>query len=432
MPSDNQLDLQFRPRAVSALTVTQLVRMVSATLEQNLDGFWVTGEVSNARIPASGHFYFTLKDDRSSISVVMFRGTFARVRFKIADGMAVVVHGHANLFEARGQLQIIAEELEPRGVGALQLAFEQLKRRLEAEGLFSAARKRPMPFLPRVIGIVTARSGAGLKDILRVIGDRFPGRHLIFRAAQVQGDGAAEDIVAAIEELNRDGRAEVLIVGRGGGSLEDLWAFNEEMVARAIFNSAIPIISAVGHEIDYTIADFVADLRAPTPTAAAQMVVPSRAELAERIAAAELTLIDALERRIGEARERVDDLASRLRHPGTLLREARAELARLVLSAARAMRSQVRERAYRVENGAARLSSANIAMLAVRRNRLSELAAQLGSLSPLKVLERGYAVVSRASDRKVVTDAASVSPGEDLSVRLMRGGLRVRTVAREN
>ncbi len=264
-----QLDLAMLKRQARILTVSELVRTVRDALDNNLDECWVVGEVSNARRAPSNHFYFTLKDERSAINAVMFRSAFERVRFRVLDGMQVMVRGRVSLFEQRGALQLYADEIEPRGVGALQVAFEQLKRRLEAEGLFDAARKRALPFLPRTVGIVTARHGAGLRDMLRVMLDRFPNLHLLVRPARVQGDGAADEIADAIADLNRDRRAEVIIVGRGGGSLEDLWAFNEEPVARAIHRSQIPVVSAVGHEVDYTIADFVADLRAPTPTAAA-------------------------------------------------------------------------------------------------------------------------------------------------------------------
>src|SRR5579864_3829560 len=261
---DGQLELSLSARRRVALSVTQLVRTVREALELHLDEYWVVGEISNARVAPSNHFYFTLKDARSAVNVVMFNAAFRRLRFRVNDGMKVVVRGRVNLYEARGTLQFYAEEMEPRGLGALQLAFEQLKQRLGKEGLFDKARKRALPYLPRTIGIVTALGGAGLRDMLRILFDRFPNVRVIFRPAKVQGDGAAEEIARAIADLNRDGRAEVLIVGRGGGSLEDLWAFNEEVVARAIFRSTIAVISAVGHEIDFTIAEFVADMRAPT------------------------------------------------------------------------------------------------------------------------------------------------------------------------
>ncbi|MHB8384604.1 MAG: exodeoxyribonuclease VII large subunit [Candidatus Binataceae bacterium] len=435
MPIREQLDLTLPPAGPAprkALGVTELVRLISGTLEANLDEFWVTGEVSNARIPVSGHLYFTLKDDRSSISVVMFKSAYARTKFRVIDGMAILARGRANLFEARGQLQIIASAVEPRGAGTLQLAFEQLKKRLEAEGLFAVERKRPIPFLPTVIGIVTARSGAGLRDILRVLGDRYPDRHLIFRPALVQGESAASDIAAAIEDLNRDGRAHVLIVGRGGGSLEDLWAFNEEVVARAIFRSAIPIISAVGHEIDYTIADFVADVRAPTPTAAAQMVIAAKAELAQRVGAAAESLSVAMMRTLDGLRETLDDLATRLRHPGARLSQARDNLARTMLALARATRARAREDELAAGALAHRLAAAGAKTIAAGRYRVAELAARMDSMSPLKVLERGYAVVTDIRTAKVVVDSAAAAIGDELDLRLMKGALTARVIARRD
>src|SRR5271170_2097390 len=305
-----QLELSL-PGQVRALNVTQLVRMVRETLEANLDEYWVAGEVSNARLAPSGHLYFTLKDPNSAISVVMFRSAAARLRFKVGDGMQVVTRGRVDLYEARGALQFYAEEMEPRGLGALQLAFEQLKERLGREGLFDQARKRALPFLPAAVGIVTALGGAGLRDIVTIMLARCPNMLIIIRSARVQGAGAAAEITQAIDDLNADARAEVLIVGRGGGSLEDLWAFNEEAVARAIHRSRIPVISAVGHEIDYTIADFVADVRAPTPTAAAQLVVPVKAELRRRLDETGATLNGAVVSALSDHRRRVDQFNAR-------------------------------------------------------------------------------------------------------------------------
>src|SRR5260221_7437804 len=322
-----QLNLSLRGHRTGLITVSDLVRMVRDTLDAGLGEGWVVGEISNARLAPSNHLYFTLKDSRSAINVVMFKTAFQRMRFKVVDRMEVIVPGRVQIFEQRGALQLFAEELEPRGVGALQVAFEQLKRRLEVEGLFDRARKRAIPFIPRRIGIVTALGGAGPRDMLRILFDRFPSVQVIFRPAGGQGDGSAEEICAAIADLNRDGRAEVLIVGRGGGSLEDLWAFNEEKVARAIALSNIPIISAVGHEVDIQIADFVADLRAPTPTAAAHLVVPNHAELKERLEGIESALSATMDREVSILRETVDDFASRLRHPRSILADARARIA---------------------------------------------------------------------------------------------------------
>lgn len=492
-----QLELSLRGQ-VRALNVTQLVRMVRETLEANLEQCWVMGEISNARPAPSGHLYFTLKDTHSAISVVMFRSAAARLRFKITDGMQVVVRGRVDLYEARGALQFYAEEMEPRGLGALQLAFEQLKERLAREGLFGQARKRALPFLPATVGIVTALGGAALRDIVTVALARYPTMHLIIRPARVQGAGAAGEITQAIDDLNADARAEVLIVGRGGGSLEDLWAFNEEAVARAIHRSQIPVISAVGHEIDYTIADFVADVRAPTPTAAAQLVVPDKAELRRRLDETAATLNGAVVSTLSNYRRVVDHFNSRLREPRVALRQARqradeaaAELGgafagrlgdrrrhvgvlaahlvppgalaralrlgaeRVALHLAQAMGARFARMRMRLDTMAARLGEAAPRAMAERRRaavaaaavrlgaameraqgrrsaELAALAARLDATSPLKVLERGYAVAINLRDGRAVIDATQVEVGDELDLRLSRGRLRARTIARQS
>jgi exodeoxyribonuclease VII large subunit len=382
----------------------------------------------------------------------MFRGEYGRLRFEPRDGMEVLVRGRVSVFETRGALQLYADELEPRGVGALQIAFEQLKQRLAAEGLFDRARKRSLPYMPRTVGIVTARRGAGLRDMMAVMLDRFPGLQVIVRPAKVQGDGAAREIAEAIADLNRDGRADVLIVGRGGGSLEDLWAFNEEAVARAIAGSAIPVISAVGHEIDYTIADLVADARAPTPTAAAHLVVPSKAELSERVASLGAALEAALERELAGLRETIAHLTRRVRHPRHLIVNSRQRLddaaQALATAASRRVgdaRRRLRELARGVAAPSAALREARLvlhhgtaalrAQVAARVERagkeLGALAGRLDSLSPLRVLERGYAVVVNRRDGRAVLDASTVSLGDELDVRVARGRLAARTTARE-
>lgn len=483
-----QMELSLRRRGGRALSVTQLVRLVQDALEAALDEYWVVGEVSNARLAPSGHLYLTLKDARSALAVVMFRSASERLRFKVADGMQLIARGRVALYEPRGALQFYAEELEPRGLGALQIALEQLKERLAAEGLFDSARKRPLPFLPRTIAIVTALRGAAVRDMLTVIQARNPNVHLFIYPVRVQGAGAGAQVARALDDLNRDGRAEVIIVGRGGGSLEDLWAFNEEIVARAIYRSAIPVISAVGHEIDYTIADFVADARAPTPTGAAQIVIPSRAELGERVAGTASTLYGAIlavatayrrevshlargvrnpspllrqarqhmdetgigllaaaRRRLGAATNSVARLSERLREPRHSLRESRIRVARLALHLARALDARAGQRRLAMANLAAHLEAARIGEnsrryrgeaagvyrrlvdsgyrdLRTRRERLAQAAARLDSLSPLRVLERGYAVVSHGGN--VVNDAVAVQAGEELDIRLRRGRLR--------
>ena len=446
-----QLNLSLRGYRTGLISVSDLVRRVRDALDANLGEGWVVGEISNARLAPSNHFYFTLKDSRSALNCVMFKSAFQRMRFKVIDGMEVIVRGRVQVFEQRGTLQLYAEEMEPRGVGALQVAFEQLKRRLEAEGLFDRARKRAIPYLPRRIGIVTALGGAGLRDMLRILFDRFPSMHVIFRPARVQGDGSAQEIAEAIADLNRDGRAEVLIVGRGGGSLEDLWAFNEEVVARAIFRSLIPVISAVGHEVDYTIADFVADLRAPTPTAAAQMVVPSLDELRERVESLGASLASVMERDLSARRESVDDLSERIRHPDGILGEARecvarleAELAQVASARIAEQRRSVRELRLRLRSPDAmvremRLRTSRLgnnllhgaaSALEARRRQLGAMAGRLDALSPLKVLDRGYAVVINKTDSRAVLDAATVRFDDELDIRLAKGRLSARATGR--
>jgi len=468
-----QLDLALGPpraQTTSALTVSQLVRLVRDALDARFGDCWVTGEISNARFANSNHFYFTLKDADASINVVMFSSAKRRLRFKPADGMKVVVRGRVNIYETRGTLQFYAEEMEPRGAGALQIAFEQLKARLNAEGLFDAGRKRALPFLPRTVGIVTALGGAGLRDILRVLLDRFPNLNVIIRPARVQGDGAAEEIADAIEDLNRHARAEVIIVGRGGGSLEDLWAFNEEVVARAILRSRIPIVSAVGHEIDFTIADFVADQRAPTPTGAAHVVVPSRVELRDQIGSFDRALNSAMRKMLDDLNEDVDYLAARVKHPRALIREAHERVDGVSADLASAMearvldaRRHVREYAARlrppsaiareirirtrelsrmmaqamtirahhlrasVERASASLIRGGTVAVEKHRARLGTLATQLDATSPLKCLERGYSVTINLRDGRAVMDAQTVQVGDELEIRLRRGKLRART-----
>ena len=494
---DGQLEFPLKAARRVAINVTQLVRMVRESLEVNLDEYWVVGEVSNARLAPSNHLYFTLKDARSSVSAVMFNSAYRRLRFRIEDGMKIVVRGRINLYEARGTLQFYAEEIEPRGAGALQIAFEQLKQRLGAEGLFDEGRKRRLPFLPRTVGIVTALGGAGLRDMLRILIDRCPNLHIIVRPSRVQGPGSAVEIAAAIRDLNADGRAEVIIAGRGGGSLEDLWAFNEEVVARAIFGSVIPIVSAVGHEIDYTIADFVADLRAPTPTAAAHMVVQETAELQRRVGETAASLAGGIEGAVGSRRREIDHLDARLHEPVNLIRQARqradeaaADLSaavterlndlrrsvrefgtrvtsplalvrerrlhasRLALRLAQTLRAQSNPLRLAVAEVSARLDETNLrAALAVRRTRVETLARrletaletavdtrwirlggvgrQLDAVSPMKVLDRGYAVVVNRRDGRAVADASAVEIGDELDIRLRHGRLSARTIGRQ-
>lgn len=386
------------------LGVTELNQRIRTLLDATFGDLWVAGEISNLRVPASGHWYLTLKDDRSQINAVMFRGANQRVAFRPENGLQVVVRGRVSLYDVRGDLQLYLESMEPQGVGALQLAFEQLKKRLHAEGLFDAERKRPLPFWPRAVGVVTALTGAAVHDIVTTLRSRLPQVRVIVRPVKVQGEGAGGEIAAAIGDLNRLPEVEVLIVGRGGGSIEDLWAFNEETVARAIAASRVPVVSAVGHEIDVTIADLVADRRAATPTAAAAMVVPDRAELAARLAVALADLEAAARGAVRESAQRLNAASARLRDPRQWLRMQRVRI------------DELAERCRRGAGGVVRLD----------RQRHRGLAERLQALSPLAVLQRGYAIVERGRDGAVVRSAEELAPGETLRARFARGAADLR------
>jgi exodeoxyribonuclease VII large subunit len=381
------------------LTVSELTHSIKNSLEREPGEVWVVGEMSNFRIPPSGHLYFTLKDDKSQIGAVMFRRQGNGLAFAPEDGMEVLCFGRVSLYAARGDVQLYVEIMEPRGKGALYLAFEQLKRRLAAEGLFAAERKRPLPVLPCSIGIVTSLHGAALRDMLRILDDRFAERRVIVRPVKVQGDGAAAEIADGIADLSRSGLVEVMIVGRGGGSLEDLWAFNEEIVARAIYAAPVPVISAVGHEIDFTIADFVADHRAPTPTAAAEMVVARREDLIERVRALGARFLRCVRSKIQDERDALGSLARRLSDPRRRLRENQMFLDELSLSLWR-----------RFQDRLARL-----------RQRLAHGSERLGGLSPLAVLERGYSIAHKMPAGAIVKDGAALAVGDRLRVTFARG-----------
>jgi exodeoxyribonuclease VII large subunit len=333
----------FAAESRKFLSISELNELIKGTLEKRIDALWVAGEISNFKAAPSGHFYFTLKDDKSQIAAVMFRRQASLLRFAPANGLAVLCFGRVSLYTVRGDLQLYIDDMEPQGQGALALAFEQLKQKLGAEGLFAQERKRELPFLPRSIGIVTSDKGAALYDMLRIIRDRYADRRIVIRPVKVQGEGAAREIADAIAELNRFGAVDVMIVGRGGGSLEDLWAFNEEGVARAIAASAVPVISAVGHEVDFTIADFVADRRAPTPTAAAQMVVPRKLDLTEQLGAQGEQLVRNLEFNLSMLREAVAGLAKRLADPGRKLRENQQRLDELSVDLVRRFQERLRQ-----------------------------------------------------------------------------------------
>lgn len=389
------------------VTVSRLAALLKEVVEENFVQVWVEGEISNWAQPASGHGYFTLKDDQAQLRAVMFRSQLRALSFRPENGMQVICRGRVSVYSQRGEVQLVVEGLDPRGLGALQLAYEQLKTRLASEGLFAAERKRPLPAFPRTIGVVTSATGAAIHDILNVLERRGSGLRVLLAPVRVQGEEAGAEIVAALGALNRQGEADVLIVGRGGGSLEDLWAFNQEPVARAIAASRIPVISAVGHEIDVTIADFVADLRAPTPSAAAELVVKSRLELENHLDQLRLRLAAQMRGRLALLRERTSGLQRRLRSPRELLRRLQ----------------------QRQGEGLRRLQRAMEGHLQQVRARLANAAGRLDSLSPLQTLARGYAIVWRQGEAQPLRDATGLQPGDELRLRLARGSLRARVTA---
>ena len=443
------------PRQPPALTVSELSEQIRAALETRFRSLWVEGEISNFKRAESGHLYFSLKDDKAQIRAVMFRGSAAALRFEPANGTRVLAQGDVTVYPPRGDYQLKVVRMQPEGVGALQLAFEQLKKKLAAEGLFAEARKRPIPAMPRRIGVVTSPTGAAIRDILKVLRRRFPNIEVILCPCRVQGDGAAEEIAAAIATLNELTSCEVLIVGRGGGSLEDLWAFNEERVARAIFHSKIPIISAVGHEIDFTIADFVADLRAPTPSAAAEAAVPVKAELARQVVELAARLERSLTRKTGWLRERLGvgrrlegalarqvvwlrerlDVGRRLQP--ALERQLAWSRGRLEALAPARLRSRpasmVEQASIRVDELLSRLVGGAGITMQLKQSAFEGALNRLEPVSPVRTMKRGYSVVTRLDDPRPLTDAGELAAGDQVQVRMSSGTLacNVTDVLRE-
>ncbi len=432
-------------------TVSELAMRIKASLEDRFPAVWVEGEISNLRTPSSGHAYFTLKDDGAQLRCVLFRGRGRRVAFQPEDGMQVLAFGGLDVYIARGEYQLVVELLEPKGVGALQLAFEQLKRRLEAEGLFDAARKRPLPSFPRTIGIVTSPTGAAVRDMLHVIGRRFADLRILITPVRVQGEEAPSEIVGALRDLQEIAELDVVIVGRGGGSIEDLWAFNDERVARAIAACRVPVISAVGHETDFTIADFVADLRAPTPSAAAELVVQEKLQVARALVDLYESLKQAMAGRLDRERARVDYLAKRrvLTDAARALRDLHRRLDDLTARLAQGMRGTQRQVAHRlslarnalrslnpvarIANGTAllsqlrgRLASAAVSRVKASRHRFDAAVGQMDSLSPLAVLGRGYSLTRLLSSGVIVRSAAQTRPGDAIEILLHQGALDAR------
>ena len=387
-------------------SVSQLNSYVKGVLDrdENLAHIFVTGEISNYKAHYSGHLYMTVKDETASIKAVMFAGNATKLRFKPENGMKILAFGTVSLFPRDGSYQLYINDMQPDGVGALNIAFEQLKKKLEAEGLFRQEHKKPLPEFPQKIGVVTSSTGAAVQDIFNVLKRRFPVAEVVLRPCQVQGEGAAEDIAKAIYEFNKLNAADVLIVGRGGGSIEDLWAFNEEIVARAVFASRIPVISAVGHETDYTICDFVADLRAPTPSAAAECAVPDIFELKANLVSLRQHIISLTRNKMNIERSSLSSFEKRLalRDPVTNINEQRKDLV------------------YLTE----KLSILTNSILEDNKSKISALAGKLDALSPLSVISRGYALVEK--DEKPVTKVKDLKKDDVISIKLLDGQVKAR------
>jgi exodeoxyribonuclease VII large subunit len=444
-PSQLGFEFQATPPQRKIWRVGEIVSNVRTQLERNYADIWVEGEISNFRPADSGHLYFTLKDGEAQLRIVMFRMQARLLRFKPENGMAIVARGRVTMYEARGELQLQAEYLEPQGAGALQVAFEQLKAKLAAEGLFAAERKKAIPALPRKIGVVTSPRGAAIQDILNILRRRHESVHVLIYPAQVQGEAAADEVASGVRHFSKNKSVDVIIVARGGGSVEDLWAFNDEALARAIAASEVPVISAVGHETDFTICDFVADLRAPTPSAAAEIVIRSKQELGDRVASLRLRAARAMRYQLLASRNALTALAqqgtfARMRD---LISRRGQRLDELVFRMAEAQRRHLRTYHRRLETAAARvrahdlraklagmrrdvtartsaLAAATRNLLLRQRGRLERLSGQVQALSPIAILERGYALVFNASGQ-LVKDAAQLSTGDAVRTRLARG-----------
>jgi exodeoxyribonuclease VII large subunit len=436
------MELPFR----YILTVSELTQEIKNILDLKFSDIWIEGEISNLRIPPSGHIYFTLKDDFSQIRAVLFKMQARTLRFVLQDGLHVVCRGRVSVYERRGEYQLILEEVEPKGIGALQLAFLQLKDRLEKEGLFAPAHKKPIPMVPQTIGIVTSPTGAVIRDMLHIIHRRFENVHILLHPVRVQGEGASLEIAKAIEDFNKRMNVDVIIVGRGGGSLEDLWSFNEEIVVRAIYHSKIPIVSAVGHETDYTISDFVADLRAPTPSAAAELVVREKREIKNTLHYLEERLENQILQTLQENRTNLSHLKKMLTDPRKKIEEyfLRTDdlvnrfriLTSWILKRKRERSLHLSER-LSLQNPIQRVKNLRLAIseigkrlgqtmrysVEIQRQKVEGIFGKLGSLSPLSILQRGYSITRKFPSLQILRDAAHIREGDKVEVRLHKGTL---------
>ena len=387
-------------------SVTELTKYIRVIVEDSFPGIWVEGEISNFVLHSSGHMYFSIRDANASLKCAMFRRSNASLKFRPKDGMKVICFGSISVYEARGDYQLIVEEIEPKGVGALQLQFQQLKERLAKEGLFDDRHKVPIPYLPTRIGVVTSPTGAAIRDILNIARRRFANVEIIINPVRVQGAGAKDEIASAIRQFNRLNNIDVMIVGRGGGSLEDLWPFNEEVVVRAIYDSNIPVISAIGHEIDYTISDFVADFRAPTPSAGAELVIPKKEDLVNSIKTLATRLRNALAGEIELLAEKLSTLTTSyiLRQPLNL----------------------VTQYEQKIDEMRKDLGLGIDHIVKMRRENFNLLAGKLEVLSPLSILSRGYSITTRLPGDMIVKDAKELKPGDSVRTKLGKGVFRSR------
>ncbi len=446
--SASQKKTKSEDESQHVFSVTELTRGIRSVLEQSFDTVWVEGEISNYVLANSGHAYFSLKDANSQVRCVFFKGNRVRVKFDPEDGDQVLLFGRVNVYEPRGEYQIVVEAMEPRGLGALQKAFEQLKAKLEKEGLFDEAHKKDLPEFPWKIGIVTSPTGAAIRDLLNVLYRRNPKISTLLAPVKVQGEGAAEEIAQAIRDLNTFEELDVIIVGRGGGSIEDLWAFNEEVVARAIYESELPVVSAVGHEIDFTISDFVADLRAPTPSAAAELVVPRLQDTVADLEWLIETLVGGVFEMVDDYREMLRSLIDRrfFREPRHILEAPSQRLDEMSQRLLRGLDRWVLVQRQRMVNVAHRLHQASpakrlaaydekqinlkhrmikqmVAQTRLHRQHFDGVAKNLHALSPLAILDRGYSITTAKTTGKAVTSANKIKSGDAVHIRLAEGGL---------
>lgn len=452
-------------------TVSEVTRDLKNLLEDNFPHIWIQGEVSNFKLAASGHAYFTLKDDNAQMAAVMFRSAHQRLRFELQDGLEIILHGRVTVYEVRGQYQMIADLAEPLGHGALQLAFEQLKAKLEKEGLFAPEHKQALPFLPQKIGLVTSIKGAAVHDMMSILRRRYPNIQILIHPTKVQGPGAAEEIAAAIHTMNARTDLDLLIVGRGGGSLEDLWAFNEEVVVRAIFASRLPVISAVGHETDFSLSDFVADLRAPTPSAAAELAVPEKEDLVYQLQQNRSSLYYSLRQNLSRLRERIYAIKRQVKHPRSFLEDQRLRLddleSRLIRSYqyySNQQKSQLREFKLRLKSPEHLIQQQQYGLklkteklkeliqmqlrplrkkleryqlqypsgkwiLDQFRSQLVPLESRIKAASPLDVLERGYSLAFKSGEKIPLKSADQLKEGDVLEVRLADGVVKAKVVS---